>query len=76
VAFRPPESTYLAWLDCRALELEPSPAQFFYRHAKVAVSDGRNFGAGWEGWARLNFATSRSLLAEILDAIAKSVRSR
>jgi cystathionine beta-lyase len=76
VAFRPPESTYLAWLDCRALELEPSPAQFFYRHAKVAVSDGCNFGTGWEGWARLNFATSRSLLAEILDAIAKSVRSR
>jgi cystathionine beta-lyase len=76
VAFRPPESTYLAWLDCGALELEPSPARFFYQHANVALSDGRNFGWGGGGWARLNFATSRSLLAEILETMAKSIRSR
>jgi cystathionine beta-lyase len=76
IAFAPPESTYLAWLDCRALELEPGPAPFFYRHAKVALSDGRNFGKGWEGWARLNFATSRSLLSQILESLAKAVRAR
>lgn len=76
IRIQAPESTYFAWLDCRALDLRPSPARFFYEHAKVALSDGRNFGPGWESFARLNFATSRSLLASILEKLAKAVRSR
>ncbi len=76
IRFQLPESTYLCWLDCRALDLEPSPARFFYEHAKVALSDGAAFGPGWEGFARLNFATSRNLLTEILEKVAKAIRSR
>jgi cystathionine beta-lyase len=76
IRFQLPESTYLFWLDCRALDLEPSPARFFYEHAKVALSDGAAFGPGWEGFARLNFATSRNLLTEILEKVAKAIRSR
>ena len=71
-----PEATYLAWLDCRALDLSPSPARFFYEHAQVALSEGANFGPGWEGFARLNFATSRSLLQRVLEQLTKAVRSR
>ena len=73
---QPPEATYLAWLDCRALDLRPSPARFFYDRAKVALSDGANFGESWEGFARLNFATSRSLLQQILEKLTKAVRGR
>ena len=73
---QPPEATYLAWLDCRALALQPNPAGFFYEHAKVALSDGAKFGESWEGFARLNFATSRSLLQEILEKLTKAVRGR
>lgn len=62
----PPEATYLAWLDCRALGLEDSPHRFFLERARVALSDGAAFGAPGEGHARLNFATSRPLLDEIL----------
>jgi cystathionine beta-lyase len=76
IRMQPPESTYFAWLDCRDLELRPSPARFFYEHAKVALSDGGNFGPGWEDFARLNFATSRALLQEILEKLAKAVRNR
>ena len=76
VRCQPPEATYLAWLDFRALGLEPSPARFFYERAAVALSEGRKFGPGWEGFARLNFATSRSLLVELLEKLAKAVRSR
>jgi cystathionine beta-lyase len=71
-----PESTYFAWLDCRELGLRPTPARFFYEHAKVALSDGGNFGPGWEDFARLNFATSRSLLGEILEKLTKALRNR
>ena len=36
-----PEGTYLAWLDCTALDLQgASPYEFFLDGAKVALSDG------------------------------------
>ena len=68
-----PEATYLAWIDCRGLELPGSPALHFLRHGRVALSDGRVFGPGWESWARLNFATSRSILTEVVERVAKAV---
>lgn len=60
-----PEATYLAWLDCRALGLE-HPFQFFLEEARVALSDGRDFGPGGAGFVRLNFACPRRLLEEAL----------
>lgn len=71
-----PEATFLAWLDCRGLELEASPHRFFLEHARVALSDGSVFGAPGRGFARLNFATSRPLLDEITTRIEKSLRER
>jgi len=76
IRFAVPEATYLAWLDLRALELEPSPAEFFRRHAQVALSDGVAFGAGFEGYARLNFATSRPLLTEIIERMSQALKKR
>jgi cystathionine beta-lyase len=69
----PPEATYLAWLDCSALELEGTPVDHFLRRARVALSPGHEFGAAWSDHARLNFATSRPILTEILDRMAKSL---
>jgi len=71
----PPQATYLAWLDCRALELPGGPYRFFLDRARVALSDGRAFGPGGEGFVRLNFATSRALLQEILERMAGAVRA-
>ena len=39
-----PDATYLMWLDCRQLQLRPSPYEFFFNEAKVALSDGGKFG--------------------------------
>jgi cystathionine beta-lyase len=69
-----PEGTYLAWLDCRALGLAPSPQRFFLERAKVALSDGPSFGPPGEGFVRLNFATSRAILSRALEQLAKSLR--
>jgi cystathionine beta-lyase len=69
-----PEATYLAWLDCRALELAPSPHEFFLKRAKVALSEGPNFGEPGVGFVRLNFATSRAILARALEQMTKSLR--
>jgi cystathionine beta-lyase len=73
IRFFRPESTYLAWLDCSGLELEVSPADHFLDRGRVALSPGRNFGEAWADHVRLNFATSRPILAEILDRMAKSL---
>ncbi len=74
VRLHPAEATYLAWLDCRELGLEPSPYRFFLDRAKVALSDGAAFGAPGRGFVRLNFATARPLLAEALERMAKALR--
>ena len=37
VVHHPPKATYLARLDCAALDLEPSPFRFFLEHMKKAL---------------------------------------
>jgi cystathionine beta-lyase len=62
----PPQASYLAWLDLRAYDLGPDPAAVILERGRVALSSGRTFGTGGEGFARLNFATSPTILAEIV----------
>jgi cystathionine beta-lyase len=73
VTWRPPEATFLAWLDCRGLGCA-DPARFFLDEARVAVSDGPPFGPGCEQQVRLNFGTSRAVLDRVLDALARAAR--
>jgi cysteine-S-conjugate beta-lyase len=68
-----PEATYLAWLDCRELRLEPDPFHFFLEQAKVGLSDGADFGSPGAGWVRLNFGTSAEILDEILRRMSKAL---
>lgn len=73
VRFRPPQATYLAWLDCRELGLPVEPATFFRDRARVQLSPGPTFGLGGDGFVRLNFATSAPILTEIVDRMAEAV---
>ncbi|RIH83234.1 Cystathionine beta-lyase PatB [Calidithermus terrae] len=73
VRYTPPEATYLAWLDFRALGLE-DPHAFALEHAKVGLNDGAIFGEGFKGYLRLNFATSRPLLQEALERLASALK--
>jgi cysteine-S-conjugate beta-lyase len=76
VTMRVPEATYLAWLDCRGLELPGSAGQFFLDHAKVGLNFGETFGAQYHGFARLNFATPAPVLREIVTRMLEVVRQR
>jgi len=69
VVHAPPEATYLAWLDLRALELPGGPFAFLLEHAGVALSDGAEFTAHGAGHVRLNFATSGPVLDAVLERI-------
>ena len=88
--YQPPEGTYLAWLDCRALFADPgarltgrralpadvSPAEFFLAQARVMLTDGAACGEAGRGHVRLNFATPRPILAEIVRRLANAVSAR
>ncbi len=76
VTMRVPEATYLAWLDCRALELPCPAGQFFLDQARVGLNFGETFGADYAGFARLNFATPAAILREIVTRMEAAVRQR
>ncbi len=71
----PPQASYLAWLDCRELDSDGSPAEFFLERARVALSPGSEFGEAGQGFVRLNFATSQDILDRILDRMIKACHS-
>lgn len=72
VRYTIPEATYLAWLDCRSLDLD-DPSAFFLDHARVALNPGSSFGTDGKGYVRLNFATSRAILTEIVQRMGRAV---
>jgi cystathionine beta-lyase len=77
VSVFPPEATYLAWLDCRAARLpDDDPYTFFLDRARVALNDGKTFGRGGAGFARLNFACPRVTLTEALDRMRQALERR
>lgn len=73
----PIEATYLAWLDCRDLNLSDEQlSSFFIKDAKLLLNEGRQFGSGGEGFMRLNFATSRKILKEAMDRLEIAYKKR
>lgn len=75
IGFLPPQATYLAWLDCRSLELGDRLWQTVLEKGKLALNDGRDFGPGGGECLRLNFATSRSLLTEALERLQQALEA-
>ena len=71
-----PQATYLIWLNCKALQMEPKELQkFFLEKAKVAMNEGSTFGPGGAGFMRMNIACPRFRLEEALARIKAAVDS-
>jgi cysteine-S-conjugate beta-lyase len=73
VRYRPPDGTYLAWLDCTAMDLPRSPGAMVTDLAHVTVVDGPAFGDGGAGSFRFNFATPQPILGEMVERIATAL---
>ncbi|MGV1005350.1 MAG: MalY/PatB family protein [Candidatus Nanopelagicales bacterium] len=65
----PGESTYLMWVDARALALGEDPAHVLRAQGRVAFSAGPPFGLGGSGHFRVNLAASRAVLTEAVDRV-------
>lgn len=73
VGYRAPAATYFAWLDCRSAGLLPDAGTAFLEQGRVALNPGETFGAGGDGFVRLNFAAAPSTLAEAVDRMAATL---
>lgn len=69
VTWQPPQASYLAWLDFG----RDAPGAHLLEHARVALSEGTDFGAQGAGFARLNFGTTTEVLTEAVRRIAAAL---
>ena len=72
-----PEGTYLLWLDFRQLGLtEEEREELLVKKAKLWLDSGAIFGAGGEGFERINIACPKSTLRQALGQLEAAVRER
>lgn len=74
VGYSPPQATYLAFLDMRAHPRAGDIQPFLLEEARVGLNDGLTFGPGYQGFVRLNFATSPEILNEAIDRLVRACR--
>ncbi|MCI9877667.1 MalY/PatB family protein [Pseudomonas atacamensis] len=75
VTINVPQGTYLAWLDCTALDLS-DPQRFFLEQGKVGLSAGLDFGDQHQQFVRLNFGCPRALLEEGIARMERALANR
>ena len=70
----PPEGTYLIWVDCRALGLDPVVRKsLMMEKARLFLDEGELFGPEGEGFERFNIACPRAILAEALEQLTEII---
>ena len=70
VKFSKPQGSYLAWLDFSGFGLSPAELEDISLHkAKVWLSNGAIFGAGGEGFLRMNTASPRAVIERALNQL-------
>jgi cysteine-S-conjugate beta-lyase len=74
VRYSAPEGTYLAWMDFRAFPFADRAQKFMLEEAKVGLNNGADYGAGYQGFLRINLATSKAILLEALERLERAVR--
>jgi len=64
------EATFLMWLDCHHLfDTHEEVLEFFYKKAKLGLSDGASFGIDGERFMRLNVAISQERVGVLLERL-------
>ncbi|AKH62015.1 MULTISPECIES: MalY/PatB family protein [Photorhabdus] len=66
------EGTYLAWLDCRDLDLDDDTLQrVLLQKAKIVVSMGWSFGDRGKGFIRINLGCPRQYLEKAINGLVQ-----
>ena len=68
------EGTYLAWLNCKQLNLSCGDIEkLFLKKAGVWLHKGSTFGIGGEGYMRLNLACPQQTLKKAIKQIKQVI---
>ena len=73
LSWRPPEATYLAWLDTSAVGPDNTARELFLERGRIALEPGLRFGAAGAGRVRLNFGTSADIIDEATARMAAAL---
>jgi len=77
IKLTPIEGTYLAWLDCRGMDLRDKELrEFFVKEAKLGLNAGISFGREGSGFMRLNFAVPSAIMSRILTQLQNALEAR
>ncbi|QIQ03572.1 aminotransferase class I/II-fold pyridoxal phosphate-dependent enzyme [Streptomyces liangshanensis] len=72
--WRPPEAGYLAWIDLRPLGIDDDALQReLVEVEKVAIMRGSTYGAGGDGFVRLNVGCPRAKAERGVDALIRAL---
>jgi len=70
-----PQATYLAWLDCRGLNLpQDELAKLFIERAGLGLDNGERCGPDGGGFMRLNNALPQPRLLEALQRLERAIK--
>lgn len=74
IALRPPEGSYLAWLECSGMGLGGRELRrFFIEEAKLGLTPGSSFGKGGAGFMRMNIAVPAPVMEEALRRLGHAL---
>ncbi|MEX3960523.1 MalY/PatB family protein [Trinickia sp. EG282A] len=70
----PADSLYLAWMDCRGLEMDAEALnKFMLTKARLWLDKGQKFGAEGHGYMRINLGCPRSTVDDAIRRLASAV---
>ena len=77
IKLTPIEATYLAWIDCRKMNLSNKELRsFFIKEAKLGLNAGLSFGREGSGFMRLNFAISSAKMLQVIKQLKTALKIR
>jgi len=77
IKLTPIEGTYLAWLDCRGMDMgDRELREWFVKEVKLGLNAGIAFGREGSGYMRLNFAVPSDTMQEIVYRLDKALNGR
>ncbi|MEX3937803.1 MalY/PatB family protein [Paraburkholderia phymatum] len=69
----PADSLYLAWMDCRALEMDANALdKFMLTKARLWLDKGQKFGIAGHGYMRANLGCPRSTIVEAIRRLGEA----
>lgn len=79
IDIKPPEATFLLWLDCRVLmqklglKDDDALSSFFVEQAGLGLNPGISFGQAGSGFMRLNIGCPSQTLVRALDQLRRAI---